>query len=220
MKRQFTKAAEHLLEEDFATAKQVREFLHSCLHPWYGLRVDTSSAIVFPLDPSHRIVSLEGVDLPSAELLLDQANHDIAWQTLKGYNAMRSTHSGTITVPLYSSKGLITAGAVVATFLTNNVIECLSVNDAADDLFNTALWNVRDAALARSVINSELPKHEWSTAYNVLTNFSSMWPDECSWSTEEILDAMGQEAETSPNQLEYTLTELSDIAHNNNIWHY
>ena len=219
METQFTKAAEHLLREDFATAKQVREFLHSCLHPWYGLRVDTSFAIVFTFDPGHRIVSLtEG--LPSAEQLLDQANHDIAWQTRKGYNAIRSTHSGTITVPLYSSKGLITAGAVVATFFTNNVIEYLSVNDAANDLFDTALWNVRDAALARSVINSELPKHEWSTAYNVLKNFSSIWPDECTWSTEEILDAMGQETETPPNQFEYTLTELSDIAHNKNIWHY
>ena len=221
METQFTKAAEHLIGnsgDSLITADKVRDFLRTCEHPRVGLRVFTTDAIVFKFDPIDRVTEMGEYPAP-LEQILDQVNHDVAWTTLKGYNAYRSKHTGEIIVPLYTTKGLITAGAVVAAYFTDNAIMGLTVNDVAEDLFNEACNNMREIVLARSVLASGIPESDYVKAYNVLRDCSSMWPDECDWSPEEIVEAVNDSEYFSENESIYTLEDIRDIAHSNTIWY-
>ena len=217
MKTQFTKAAERLIGnsgDSLITADKVRDFLRTCEHPRAGLRVFTTDAIVFKFDPRDRVT-----EPAPLEQILDQVNHDVAWATLKGCNAYRSKHTGEIIVPLYTTKGLITAGAVVAAYFTDNALMYLTVNDVAEDLFNEACSNMREIILARSVLASGIPESEYVKAYNVLRDYGSMWPDECDWSPEEIVEAVNDSEYFNEEESIYTLEDIRDIAHSNTIWY-
>lgn len=221
MEMQFTKAAEHLLGnsgDSLITADKVRDFLRTCEHPRAGLRVFTTDAIVFKFDPRDRVTEMGEYPVP-LEQILDQVNHDEAWATLKGYNAYRSKHTGEIIVPLYTTKGLITAGAVVAAYFTDNALMYLAVNDVADDLFNEACSNMRDIVLARAVLASGIPESEYVKAYTVLMDYGTMWPDECYWSPEEIVEAVNDSEYFNEEESIYTLEDIRDIAHSNTIWY-
>ncbi len=221
METQFTKAAEHLIGnsgDSLITADKVRDFLRTCEHPRAGLRVFTTDAIVFKFDPRDRVTEMGEYPVP-LELILDQVNHDVAWSTLKGYNAYRSKHTGEIIVPLYTTKGLITAGAVVAAYFTDNAIMGLTVNDVADDLFNEACSNMREIVQARSVLASGIPESEYVMAYNVLSDLGSMWHDECYWSPEEIVEAVNDSEYFNEKESIYTSEDIRDIAHSNTIWY-
>lgn len=221
METQFTKAAEHLLGnsgDSLITADKVRDFLRTCEHPRAGLRVFTTDAIVFKFDPRDRVTEMGEYPVP-LELILDQVNHDVAWATLKGCNAYRSKHTGEIIVPLYTTKGLITAGAVFAAYFTDNALTYLAVNDEADDLFNEACSNMREIVQARSVLASGIPESEYVMAYNVLMDRGSMWPDECDWSPEEIVEAVNDSEYFNEKESIYTLEDIRDLAHSNTIWY-
>ena len=221
METQFTKAAEHLIGnsgDSLITADKVRDFLRTCEHPRAGLRVFTTDAIVFKFDPRDRVTEMGEYPVP-LEQILDQVNHDVAWATLKGYNAYRSKHTGEIIVPLYTTKGLITAGAVVAAYFTDNALMYLAVNDVADDLFNEACSNMREIILARSVLASGIPESEYVKAYNVLRDYGSMWPDECDWSPEEIVEAVNDSEYFNEEESIDTLEDIRDLAHSNTIWY-
>ena len=221
METQFTKAAEHLIGnsgDGLITADKVREFLRTCEHPRGGLRVFTTDAIVFKFDPRDRVTEMGEYPVP-LEQILDQVNHDVVWSTLKGYNAYRSRHTGEIIVPLYTTKGLITAGAVVAAYFTDNALMYLTVNDVAEDLFHEACSNMREIVLARSVLASGIPESEYVKAYNVLRDYGSMWPDECYWSPEEIVEAVNDSEYFNEEESIYTLEDIRDIAHSNTIWY-
>jgi hypothetical protein len=220
METQFTKAAEHLIGNSvdmLITADKVRDFLRTCEHPYSGLRVFTTDALVFKFDPRDRVTEMGEYPAP-LELILDQVNHDEAWATLKGYNAYRSD-IGEIIIPLYTSKGLITAGAVVAAYFTDNAIFGLTVNDVADDLFNEACSNMREIVLARSVLESGIPESDYAKAFNILMTYSSAWPDECDWSPEEVAEAVNDSEYFNEKESIYTLDDIRDIAHSNTIWY-
>ena len=221
METQFTKAAEHLLGnsgDSLITADKVRDFLRTCEHPRGGLRVFTTDAIVFKFDPRDRVTEM-GEYLVPLEQILDQVNHDVAWTTLKGCNAYRSKHTGEIIVPLYTTKGLITAGAVFAAYFTDNALMYLTVNDVAEDLFHEACSNMREIILARSVLESGIPESEYVKAYNILRDYDSMWPDECYWSPEEVVEAVNDSEYFNEEESIYTLEDIRDIAHSNTIWY-
>ncbi len=221
MQRQFTKAAERLIGNSgdrLIDADKVRDFLRTCEHPRAGLRVYTTAAIVFKFDPRDRITEVGEYPVP-LEQILDQVNHDVAWSTLKGFNAYRSKHTGEIIVPLYTTKGLITAGAVVAAYFTDNALMYLAVNDVADDLFNEACSNMREIVLARSVLASGIPESEYVKAYTVLMDYGSMWPDECYWSPEEIVEAVNDSEYFNEEESIDTLEDIRDLAHSNTIWY-
>ncbi len=222
MKRQFTKAAEHLIgnsRDSLITADKVRDFLRTCEHPRGCLRVYTTEAIVFKFDPIDRVTEMGEYPAP-LDQILDQVNHDAAWATLKGCNAYRSKHTGEIIVPLYTTKGLITAGAVFAAYFTDNALMYLTVNDMADDLFNEACSNMQDIVLARSVLASGIPESECVKAYNVLRDRGPLWlPDECYWSPEEIVEAVNDSEYFNEKESIDTLEDIRDLAHSNTIWY-
>ena len=222
METQFTKAAEHLLGnsgDSIITADKVRDFLRTCEHPYSGLRVFTTDAIVFKFDPMDRVTEMGEYPVP-LEQILDQVNHDVAWSVLKGCNALRSKHTGEIIVPLYTTKGLITAGAVVAAYFTDNALMYLTVNDVAEDLFHEACSNMREIILARSVLASGIPESEYVKAYNILSDYGSMWPDECYWSPEEVVEAVNDSEYFNEKESIYTLEDIRDLAHSNTIWYF
>ena len=221
METQFTKAAERLIGNSgdrLIDADKVRDFPRTCEHPRAGLRVYTTDAIVFKFDPIDRVTEMGEYPVP-LELILDQVNHDVAWATLKGYNAYRSKHTGEIIVPLYTTKGLITAGAVVAAYFTDNALTYLTVNDVAEDLFHEACSNMREIILARSVLASGIPESEYVKAYTVLRDYGSMWPDECDWSSEEVVEAVNDSEYFNEEEFIYTLEDIRDLAHSNTIWY-
>ena len=220
MVMQFTKAAERLIgksDDALITADKVRDFLRTCEHPYSGVRVFTTDALVFKFHPKDRVTEVGKYPVP-LEQILDQVNHDVAWATLKGYNAYRSD-IGEIIVPLYTTKGLITAGAVVAAYFTDNALMYLTVNDVAEDLFYEACSNMREIILARSVLASGIPESEYIKAYNVLRDYNSMWPDECYWSPEEIVEAVNDSEYFNEEESIYTLEDIRDLAHSNTIWY-
>ena len=220
METQFTKAAEHLIGNSgdrLIDADKVRDFLRTCEHPRAGVRVFTTDALVFKFHPKDRVAEMGEYPAP-LEQILDQVNHDVAWATLKGFNAYRSD-TGEIIVPLYTTKGLITAGAVVAAYFTDNALMYLTVNDVAEDLFHEACNNMREVVLARSVLASGIPESEYVKAYNVLMDRGSMWPDECDWSPEEIVEAVNDSEYFNEEEFIYTLEDIRDLAHSNTIWY-